>query len=143
MPFCYFCVFLSIRRPPRATRTDTLFPYTQLFRSLPESHCGGSGAAAPDGRDNRAPRRRLGPIDIQKMASRKWWFFVTRSAAYSRYVSTGSAKSRHLQTARTERRSALVNPALSLQEVAVARLIDGRGLLGLFGHGLEIGRAHV
>src|SRR3546814_11944936 len=70
------------------------------------------------------------------MASRKWWFFVTRSAAYSRYVSTGSAKSRHLQTARTERRSALVNPALSLQEVAVARLIDGRGLLGLFGHGL-------
>src|SRR3546814_5019997 len=25
-----------IRRPPRATRTDTLFPYTTLFRSLPE-----------------------------------------------------------------------------------------------------------
>src|SRR3546814_1844562 len=24
-----------IRRPPRATRTDTLFPYTTLFRSLP------------------------------------------------------------------------------------------------------------
>src|SRR3546814_17687230 len=23
-----------IRRPPRATRTDTLFPYTTLFRSL-------------------------------------------------------------------------------------------------------------
>src|SRR3546814_6812439 len=25
-----------IRRPPRSTRTDTLFPYTTLFRSLPE-----------------------------------------------------------------------------------------------------------
>src|SRR3546814_12997983 len=25
--------FLSIRRPPRSTRTDTLFPYTTLFRS--------------------------------------------------------------------------------------------------------------
>src|SRR3546814_12902561 len=24
------------RRPPRSTRTDTLFPYTTLFRSLPE-----------------------------------------------------------------------------------------------------------
>src|SRR3546814_11651500 len=24
-----------IRRPPRATRTDTLFPYTTLFRSAP------------------------------------------------------------------------------------------------------------
>src|SRR3546814_8843208 len=28
-----FFVFLMIRRPPRSTRTDTLFPYTTLFRS--------------------------------------------------------------------------------------------------------------
>src|SRR3546814_4400002 len=27
-------VFSMIRRPPRSTRTDTLFPYTTLFRSL-------------------------------------------------------------------------------------------------------------
>src|SRR3546814_11930870 len=26
-------IFLMIRRPPRSTRTDTLFPYTTLFRS--------------------------------------------------------------------------------------------------------------
>src|SRR3546814_17737554 len=31
--FCFF--FLMIRRPPRSTRTDTLFPYTTLFRSSP------------------------------------------------------------------------------------------------------------
>src|SRR3546814_11809861 len=45
--FCVFCrsltrlicsgtiffFFLMIRRPPRSTRTDTLFPYTTLFRS--------------------------------------------------------------------------------------------------------------
>src|SRR3546814_14571350 len=31
---CFFSVFfLMIRRPPRSTRTDTLFPYTTLFRS--------------------------------------------------------------------------------------------------------------
>src|SRR3546814_2800314 len=32
---CGFFVvfFLMIRRPPRSTRTDTLFPYTTLFRS--------------------------------------------------------------------------------------------------------------
>src|SRR3546814_5394016 len=32
---CYSVVmfFLMIRRPPRSTRTDTLFPYTTLFRS--------------------------------------------------------------------------------------------------------------
>src|SRR3546814_14212487 len=28
-----------IRRPPRSTRTDTLFPYTTLFRSPPDPHC--------------------------------------------------------------------------------------------------------
>src|SRR3546814_5446089 len=26
--------FVRIRRPPRSTRTDTLFPYTTLFRSV-------------------------------------------------------------------------------------------------------------
>src|SRR3546814_14156120 len=36
--YCYvllffFFFFLMIRRPPRSTRTDTLFPYTTLFRS--------------------------------------------------------------------------------------------------------------
>src|SRR3546814_3410280 len=34
--FCiciYVFFFLMIRRPPRSTRTDTLFPYTTLFRS--------------------------------------------------------------------------------------------------------------
>src|SRR3546814_16080493 len=30
--------FLMIRRPPRSTRTDTLFPYTTLFRSGVEGH---------------------------------------------------------------------------------------------------------
>src|SRR3546814_12471977 len=29
----FFFVFLMIRRPPRSTRTDTLFPYTTLFLS--------------------------------------------------------------------------------------------------------------
>src|SRR3546814_9979832 len=40
-------VFLMIRRPPRATRTDTLFPYTTLFRS-PEHEAEG---------DSELPRR--------------------------------------------------------------------------------------
>src|SRR3546814_11035014 len=32
--FLYFFFFLMIRRPPRSTRTDTLFPYPTLFRSV-------------------------------------------------------------------------------------------------------------
>src|SRR3546814_11317272 len=35
--FFFLFFFLMIRRPPRSTRTDTLFPYTTLFRS----ECGG------------------------------------------------------------------------------------------------------
>src|SRR3546814_17469071 len=30
---CQLYFFLMIRRPPRSTRTDTLFPYTTLFRA--------------------------------------------------------------------------------------------------------------
>src|SRR3546814_1269489 len=44
--------FLMIRRPPRSTRTDTLFPYTTLFRSdscrrrnRPRSDRGGAARA--------------------------------------------------------------------------------------------------
>src|SRR3546814_2735001 len=46
-----------LRRPPRSTRTDTLFPYTTLFRSAaldPANHCSG-------GRD--ASRRQGSVID--------------------------------------------------------------------------------
>src|SRR3546814_12412388 len=37
MVLCFsflFVFFLMIQRPPRSTRTDTLFPYTTLFRSV-------------------------------------------------------------------------------------------------------------
>src|SRR3546814_4240700 len=33
-----YVFFLSIRRPPGSTRTDTLFPYTTLFRSRLRRH---------------------------------------------------------------------------------------------------------
>src|SRR3546814_2517041 len=41
-----------IRRPPRSTRTDTLFPYTTLFRSDDEKHRDELGA-----REQHQPRR--------------------------------------------------------------------------------------
>src|SRR3546814_10355882 len=46
-----------IRRPPRSTRTDTLFPYTTLFRS----------GYAPDGRGSPLPR--LDPRDARSGTS--------------------------------------------------------------------------
>src|SRR3546814_7972890 len=58
------CFFLMILRPPRSTRTDTLFPYTTLVRSRPL--CRQHGAAAWHrsgidggcGGDHMAPWRR-------------------------------------------------------------------------------------
>src|SRR3546814_8016572 len=52
-----------IRRPPRSTRTDTLFPYTTLFRSChsrsrddrPPAHAGGGRGAEPDRAAQRLP----------------------------------------------------------------------------------------
>src|SRR3546814_8831066 len=36
--YLFFSFFLMIRRPPRSTRTDTLFPYTTLFRFAHRRH---------------------------------------------------------------------------------------------------------
>src|SRR3546814_4907347 len=51
-----FFFFFMIRRPPRSTRTDTLFPYTTLFRS---------GAGGRGGRAGDAARHHLGYRDAQ------------------------------------------------------------------------------
>src|SRR3546814_3661808 len=73
MCFVFF-FFLMIRRPPRSTRTDTLFPYTTLFRSraqgllgrLRRVKGGGRGAGQMLGRRDRIDagarrHRRSGP----------------------------------------------------------------------------------
>src|SRR3546814_20537860 len=66
--YSLFC-FLMIRRPPRSTRTDTLFPYTTLFRSKnrlarQDQRRRRAGGADRDGRSALLPaglfRRRLG-----------------------------------------------------------------------------------
>src|SRR3546814_14921146 len=41
-----------IRRPPRSTRTDTLFPYTTLFRSLDDALEGTVMEMAAENRDS-------------------------------------------------------------------------------------------
>src|SRR3546814_7427567 len=48
-----------IRRPPRSTRTDTLFPYTTLFRSAQEQ---GAFDLEQIGREPFEADRRIGPV---------------------------------------------------------------------------------
>src|SRR3546814_16096088 len=63
-----------IRRPPRATRPDTLFPYTTLFRSCLGQSCNFSGEAiqrharkrTPDRSVDRAPVRANAAIFLKR-----------------------------------------------------------------------------
>src|SRR3546814_11283409 len=76
-----FFFFLMIRRPPRSTRTDTLFPYTTLFRSW-TSCCRRrrGGRCGADGRMEarlkaefwvKALLRRCGAADVPAMVVRR------------------------------------------------------------------------
>src|SRR3546814_5530233 len=51
-----------IRRPPRSTRTDTLFPYTTLFRST-------HSASEPQGREALMSKLRVGVIGANLQGS--------------------------------------------------------------------------
>src|SRR3546814_9501884 len=61
--------FIMIRRPPRSTRTDTLFPYTTLFRS---KRGGDAAARSGERQDDRqaAVRPRSRPRPRAEMAAR-------------------------------------------------------------------------
>src|SRR3546814_7293155 len=105
--FLVLIFFLMIRRPPRATRTDTLFPYTTLFRS---AGAGGAAGGKPR-RSGLAPRtggdlpeikldghrgqagRRL--YRHSALAACKWLKLVTRFA--SRIAKSRQFSARHLQ----------------------------------------------
>src|SRR3546814_1387197 len=65
-----------LRRPPRSTRTDTLFPYTTLFRSLQRNHQKVL-EEAPSPALNAEARARIGAI-------------CSNAAAQMRYRSAGT-----------------------------------------------------
>src|SRR3546814_12573475 len=66
-----------IRRPPRSTRTDTLFPYTTLFRSARRAlwhRAGGTACRRRDGRPDQFRHRAgydrrglVGPADDRRL----------------------------------------------------------------------------
>src|SRR3546814_13689842 len=58
--------FLMIRRPPRSTRTDTLFPYTTLFRSHADQLAWCGHAIADD-----LVAALTGQVDVDTMHSRR------------------------------------------------------------------------
>src|SRR3546814_14235946 len=79
-----YVFYLMIRRPPRSTRTDTLLPYTTLFRSRPAASAiaarerrrrgdrpGLRAAAARLGEPAGAQERAAGCVDQQRARHRR------------------------------------------------------------------------
>src|SRR3546814_3113879 len=56
-----------IRRPPRSTRTDTLFPYTTLFRSRDRPHDDAGVQHAADMRVVSIEAAAIGDVQIGRM----------------------------------------------------------------------------
>src|SRR3546814_3379249 len=101
-----------IRRPPRSTRTDTLFPYTTLFRS----HQPGENLVVR--RAHEADRRiaDLGVIrDIDQVACR------------GEFASTGEAIAVNL---RNERLGEIPHPETAFHDMAAPITDAGSGVVG-------------
>src|SRR3546814_18315688 len=69
--FFYLFFFLMIRRPPRSTRTDTLFPYTTLFRSQSLAGCSRRDYRTGDEFSNARAREEGGVRLLQDEAERR------------------------------------------------------------------------
>src|SRR3546814_3098724 len=121
-----FFFFLMIRRQPRSTRTDTLFPYTTLFRASQ-----GARHAAIDVND--------GALDIGGSWRGKE---SHRLGDLARFAEAGD-----VHGARQAPGGFRLVDALLLGEVADAHLQafggDGTGVDRVDPHSDEIGRAHV
>src|SRR3546814_7174288 len=118
---CLFSVFffLMIRRPPRSTRTDTLFPDTTLFRS--RQRVEGIGDEAGPGMDD---------ADIGDLGKQFDQPTMQVHAAAPRIVDLRSARAATEQDARAVGRGSVVVMELT----GVAQLPTLRD---------QIGRAHV
>src|SRR3546814_18373276 len=72
--------FLMIRRPPRSTRTDTLFPYTTLFRSI--QFVTKTDAAASAGKASMS-----GNIDLEALCHEKGLRITEQRRIIARVIS--------------------------------------------------------
>src|SRR3546814_14095819 len=82
--FIFF--FLMIRRPPRSTRTDTLFPYTTLFRSWAVASGTGwrPGAGRPRG-PRPGPRSEEHTSELQSLMRISYAVFCLKKKTETEY----------------------------------------------------------
>src|SRR3546814_4023420 len=126
-----------IRRPPRSTRTDTLFPYTTLFRSLLSAEGIATPLTAYHDHSGPRERRRL----LQAVADGKAVALV--SDAGTPLVSDPGFKLGREALAEGLAVTALPGPSAPLMALLLPGLPGGRFFFGGFLPAKKTGRAHV
>src|SRR3546814_14821236 len=106
-------LFLMIRRPPRSTRTDTLLPYTTLFRAVP-----------PDRRQERGRRDRRRGDAVGCDTGRRAGFAAVKIVAASALKALGDG-------------TAIVVGAVEIAADPVVRVWGGNGTITIGGHDFE------
>src|SRR3546814_21191769 len=95
--YCFFV--LMIWPPPRSTRTDTLFPYTTLFRSIVETDVETGMRVARDGVAGRIVDLEVGHLKVRRLEPFR--AFVQRHG-FQRGEDAGEARDRIVGQVRSE-----------------------------------------
>src|SRR3546814_5904017 len=130
--FYLFC--LMIRRPPRSTRTDTLFPYTTLFRSR-RAHAALAHAVRATQVEFDAVHAGIGDPDRQLLPR----LFVDRRHHRTDDDAIGPALAHRFDLAQVHVQRAVGNQF----DVVDAEHAAQRTAMHAVAAGHEIGRAHV
>src|SRR3546814_1301214 len=127
--------YLMIRRPPRATRTDTLFPYTTLFRSYLIRRRGSSRRPGSSPWLSPCQVSRSGflhlPGERADHTEKRWQEQTPRQTALSRAKSPencGSCRARNLKLRLQVEGEALFEPPFELIEHITECLQSGRAV---------------
>src|SRR3546814_4204072 len=95
--------FLMIRRPPRSTRTDTLFPYTTLFRSPARDRR--RDRASPDARAPEIPgswgRSEEHTSELQSLMRISYAVFCLKKKNQAKDTNAGTSRHHARTTHRT------------------------------------------
>src|SRR3546814_2810896 len=85
-----------IRRPPRSTRTDTLFPYTTLFRSRKVVNISSTSALNGNAGQMNYSSAKAGVIGMTRALAREWGRFkVNVNAVAFGYIETRMRSEEH------------------------------------------------
>src|SRR3546814_1038581 len=133
-----FFFFLMIRRPPRSTRTDTLFPYTTLFRSALQQ-LGAQHALVVWGRDGMDEIS----LGAATLVGELRGGVVREYEVEPEDFGLAMASSRNLRVANAEESKVMLLEALQGHAGVPHDIVCLNAGAALYTADVEIGRAHV